>query len=220
MTRRIVMTMAIILFIFSANGYAQSPSILLKTSALGVGIELENSFTDSIGARIGGNYFSYDYDGEEDDIDYEFDVTLASALAAIDWHPLKGKFRVSAGALYNGNEVEGTAKSSATYVVGDATYTAAQIGTFKAEIEYNDFAPYLGVGWDTTYGKKKSGFGFLFEAGVIYQGSPDIDLSANGSLANDPTFRSNLQKEEDNLQDDLDDYKVYPFVTVGIIYRF
>ncbi len=220
MTKRIVVVMAIILFIFSATCYSQGPSVVLKTSALGAGVELENSFTDSIGARIGANYFSYDYDGEEDDIDYEFDVTLMSALAAIDWHPFKGKFRISAGAIYNGNEVEGTAKSSATYVVGDATYNASQVGTFKAEIEYNDFAPFLGFGWDTTYGKKKSGFGFLFEVGAIYQGSPDIDLSANGSLSNNATFQSNLQKEEDNLQDDLDDYKVYPFVTIGIIYRF
>ena len=154
-----------------------------------------------------------------DDIEYNVDLKLMSLSALLDWHPFEGSFRISGGVLYNGNEIEVDSKLSGSYQVGDKTYTAQEVGTLKGKIDFNKMAPYLGLGWDTSFGKDK-GFGFLFELGAIYQGSPDVNLSADGLLASNQDFQNNLAKEEENMQRDVDDYKFYPVVSLGLSYRF
>jgi len=219
MGKKVTVAIAIFLFAFSTTVYAQSNSLGVKASTLGLGLEVERSFSDLISGRIGVNYFTYDYSGTEDDIEYDFDLNLMSLSALLDWHPFKGSFRISVGAIYNGNELDAKAKTSGTYDIGDSTYTGAQLGTLKGKIDFDDIAPYLGLGWDTSFGKNKA-FGFLFELGVIYQGSPKVDLSADGPIASDQTFQNELAKEENNLQSDLDDFKVYPVIAIGLSYRF
>ncbi len=219
MAKKTIVAIAIFLFVFSTTGYAQNNSLGIKTGTLGLGLEVERSFSDSISGRIGVNYFTYSYSGTPDDIEYDFDLNLMSLSALLDWHPFKGSFRISAGAIYNGNDLDAKAKTSATFDIGDSTYTSGEIGTLKGKIDFDDIAPYLGLGWDTSFGKKK-GFGFLFELGVIYQGSPKVDLSADGPIASNLTFQNELAKEEKNLQSDLDEFKVYPVIAIGLSYRF
>ncbi len=217
MAKKTIVAVAIFLFLFSTTGYAQSTSLGVKASTLGLGLELERSFSDSISGRIGVNYFTYGYSGTEDNIEYDFDLKLRSVSALLDWHPFKGSFRFSGGAIYNGNKLDAKAKPSSEFDIGDGTYY--NIDTLKGKINFNDIAPYLGFGWNTSSGKDK-GFGFLFELGAIYQGSPRVELSATGADTSLPDFQANLAKEEDNLQSDMDEFKIYPVIALGLIYRF
>ncbi len=210
---------SLIILLIPVLSYAQSSSIALKVSTLGAGLEIERSFSDLIGGRIIANYFTYDYSGTEEDIEYDFDLTLQSIGLLLDWHPFKGSFRISGGVIYNGNGLDAKARSSATYEIGDHTYTADEIGKLTGEIDFDDFAPYAGIGWDTSSGKKQ-GLGFVFEIGVVFQGTPDVDLSASGPIASDATFQRDLAKEEDDLQDALNEFKFYPVLAIGISYRF
>lgn len=194
-------------------------SVNIKGGTLGVGVEGEYSFNKYLGARIGGNYFKYSYDGETDDVNYDVDLSLRTVSALVDVHPFKGSFRISAGAFYNGNEMDATATSKDEYEIGGHTYQADQLGTLTGTVDYKKIAPYLGLGWDTCFGKE-SGFGFYCDLGAVFQGSPEAELVANGPIANDPDFQKDLLIEEGKLQDDLDDYKVYPFVALGLSYRF
>ena len=219
MAKKTIVAIAIFLFAFSTTGYAQSNSLEVKASTLGLGLEVERSFSDSISGRIGVNYFTYGYSGTEDNIEYDFDLNLMSLSALLDWHPFKGSFRVSGGAIYNGNNLDAKAKTSATFDIGDETYTSEELGTLTGKIDFDAIAPYLGLGWDTSFGKNK-GFGFLFELGAIYQGLPKVDLSADGPIASDPTFQNELAKEESNLQSALDEFKIYPVIAIGLSYRF
>lgn len=219
MHKKIFAAIAVLILVTSSGVYAGNVSLGAKAGSLGAGIEASASFSDSFSARVGVNYFKIDYSGTEDDIDYEFDLTLASVSAFLDWHPTQGAFRVSAGALYNGNELEMDAKSSNTYEIGDTTYQGSEVGTLTGEIDFDDVAPYVGVGWDTSFGQDNR-FGFICDIGVIYQGSPEANLTANGPLASDPTFQSELAKEEQNLQDEIDDFEFYPVIAAGFSYRF
>lgn len=198
---------------------AKDFSVNLKAGTLGVGVEGEYSLNEYFGARLGANYFKYSYDSVKDDINYNFDLGLKTASALVDLHPFKGSFRFSAGAFYNLNKLDANATSSATYDIGDTTYTGAQVGTLKGNIEFKKFAPYLGFGWDTSFGKD-SGWGFVFDAGALYQGSAKATLSADGPISTDATFKQNLAAEERELQNDLDDLKFYPLVALGVSYRF
>jgi hypothetical protein len=144
---------------------------------------------------------------------------MQTVSALLDYHPFSGSFRLSAGAFYNGNELNATGKTTSTYEIGNNTYTGTQIGTLTGSTGFNKFAPYLGLGWDTSFGKG-SGWGFVFDAGALFQGSPNVKLSASGPISNDQDFQRNLAIEQSKLNDDLDNFKVYPYVALGVTYRF
>ncbi|KPK01080.1 MAG: hypothetical protein AMK71_06950, partial [Nitrospira bacterium SG8_35_4] len=139
--------------------------------------------------------------------------------ALLDWHPFKGSFRVSGGVLYNGNEIDADARSSATYEIGNTTYSASQVGKLTGEIDFNTIAPYAGIGWDTSFGKNKR-FGLLADLGVMYQGSPEVDFTAHGPIATNQAFRNNLASEEKNIENEIDEYEYYPVISIGFAYRF
>ncbi len=220
MTKKIIpASLVVFTLLFSSSAYSGDNFISIKGGLLGAGLEAGRSLSDSISARMGINYFTYDYSATESDIEYDFSLGLKTLSVLLDWHPFQGSFRLSGGVVFNGNRLDAAATSSATYDIGDKTYTASEVGSLDGEIDFNDVAPYIGLGWDTSSGKKK-GLGFLFEIGAIYQGTPKVDLSASGPVSSDPEFINNLSKEEDNLQSALDNFTYYPVLAVGLSYRF
>ncbi len=206
-------------FILSGIGFAQDKSISIKAGTLGAGVEAIKPISDKVEARIGINYFSYDYDTTESGIKYDLDLDLMSAGALIDYRPFNNKFFISAGVLWNDNEADLTAKYTGTITIGDNTYTSTQAGTVKGSLSFDDVAPYLGIGWRTP-AKSDSSWSFTFELGVLYQGSPSISLTADGSLASNSSFVADLEKERCELEDDLDDYKYYPVISFGLTKKF
>ena len=59
-----------------------------------------------------------------------------------------------------------------------------------------------------------------FDLGVLYQGDPDVDLDADGTLSSDPTFRDALNDEREDIEDDLSFLGFYPVVGVSANLRF
>jgi len=57
--------------------------------------------------------------------------------------------------LYNGNSLDATGKSATTFDIGDNTYPGNQVGTLSGEIDFNNFAPYAGLGWNTAFDKEE-----------------------------------------------------------------
>lgn len=199
---------------------AETLTVGAKVGTLGGGLEMEKQLTDWLSGRVGINYFSYSYDDTEDDIEYEFDATLQTIGAILDWHPFTNGFRISAGLMLNGNDLEANGKpTNGTYEIGDNTYASSQIGNLSGSIDFSSTAPYFGIGTSTSYGEKGQ-FGFTFELGVMYQGEADVEIRADGPLANNQAFQDDLRKEEQDLQDDLSSYEWYPVISFGMIYRF
>lgn len=200
----------------------------LKAGTPGAGLELTYGINDSLNARLGYNRFDYDYETTEDGIDYEGDLKLESFSALLDWHPMKGNFRVSVGAFSNGNEFDLTASGQDNVQIGNRTYDID--GQVDATVDFNDFAPYVGIGWgDAVAGSKHWSFGV--DLGVLFQGSPEAQLTGSGQafdetsgmfidMTDDPTFQEELAREEQDLNDDMEDYKYYPVFAVGLNYRF
>ena len=58
-----------------------------------------------------------------------------------------------------------------------------------------------------------------YESGVMYTGSPKVSLTADGLLASDSTFMNDLDEEERNISSS-NYFKVYPVISIGIIYKF
>lgn len=207
------------LFGFVSAGFGQDTYVNVKGGLLGAGLEIERSFNNKLGARLGVNYFPYDYSGTEDEIDYNFELDLMTLGLFLDWHPFEGSFRLTGGMMYNGNSLDATAESAASYEIGDETYLGSEIGTLYGEMDFNDFVPYAGLGWNTAFGKDGH-WGIIFDIGVMFQGAPKADLIATGPIASNTEFQAELAKEENNLQDDLDKFEFYPNIAIGLSYRF
>ncbi len=193
--------------------------IAVKASTLGAGVEVIKGVSDKLEARLGLNWFSYDHDSTEAGIKYDIDLDLLSVGLLLDYRPFDSNFFLSAGVLWNDNELDLTAKYAGTVTIGDNTYTSSQAGTVRGNLSFDDFAPYIGLGWRSKLGSNSS-WSFTFELGVLYQGSPNVSLTADGSLASNSAFLADLEKERSQLDDDLDDYKYYPVVSIGLVKKF
>lgn len=195
--------------------------------AVGIGIgttggiaEAQVELTPNIQLRGGYNYFQYGADDSYDQIQYNGDLDLSTVGAFIDWRPFGGSFIITGGAYFGEKQLALVAGSQSTYQIGNQTYTAAQVGMLRGTADLEDTAPFVGLGWDTTF-QGSGNIGFKLIAGAMFTGSPDVELtSTGGSLSNDPNFQTQLQTEEQNLEDDVDKFKVYPVVQAGLTLRF
>lgn len=196
-------------------------SLGAAASTLGLGVEAGYSVSDHFGVRLGGYAFSLSQDGEESGIDYEGDLDLANVGAYLDWRPFGGAFRVSGGWFATDNSLESIGKPDAggTYEIGGVTFTEAEVGTLKGTAELGSSAPYLGLGW--AWGLADGGLAFSLDLGVLFQDSPDIELtSTGGTLSGEDALQDALADEEAQLEDDLDQYDLYPVLSFGVLYRF
>lgn len=212
----------LIIFVQPAAAGNSGVALGLKGGTLGAGVEATVRLTDKLNFRIGGNQYSKDETAVEDDIEYDIEVNLSSVAALFDWHPFDGGFRITAGALLNGNELDFEARPAADYEIGGIIYTEADLGRLDGEVTFDDVAPYASIGWGNAVGENKN-ITFSVEIGAVFQGEPEVDLTATGgnpALYSTPEFQAAIQKEEDDLQDELDEYEIYPVAAIGISYHF
>lgn len=199
----------------------------------GLGLELSTRFSDQLRLRGGYHFYdlSIDTDAENnngtsgDELKYSSDLELSNFGAILDWYPWGGVFRVSAGAVYNDNnfKVEASCENPSGCEVGSSQFSRTEIGTITTRIDVQEFGPYLGIGWDK--GIESTGRWIIsFDIGAYYQGSPDVEMTSNGSCVNSALIgaacRAALEEEENEIEDEIEDYVFYPVVTLGIGYRF
>ncbi|MHB0775197.1 hypothetical protein [Halomonas sp. WWR20] len=185
----------------------------------GYGGSLSYRFHDTLAVTAGYSGFTYDgMDYESDDADYEGDFDIDVYGLTLDYFPFAGRFFLSAGAVRPDIAmiVVGRPKAGQTYEFNGTTYTREEVGNLHGDVSLGDsIQPYLGLGWR---GSHKSGLGVFSQVGVFLTDA-EVNLSATGA-ANDPRLRQDLQREEDDLQDDVDKLSVYPVAVVGIEYTF
>lgn len=205
------------------SGAAQAEAGLgvgVKGSTLGLGVELTKSLVPTLNGRIGFNKYTFSTSGTESDIEYDIDLEWQTTAAMLDWHPFDGSFRLTLGYVFNGNQISMDAKPTSavtnTYTIDGVDYT---LDSLSGDITFTN-GTYLGLGWGNA--GDGEGFGLSFEVGALYQGAPDLDLSARGtsSVVDDPVFQDHLAQEEKDAEDAMESYQWYPVVGLGITYSF
>lgn len=193
-----------------------------KIGTLGYGGELAVSISDNrLTARFGVNTFTYKYNANSSSINYDFKLQLENASVLADWYPFSGSFRTSIGVLYNNNEINLVANpTGGFYTIGSGTYSTSDIKSLTAKVTFRPLAPYLGMGWGNPVAKNK-GWGMVTDIGVLFQGSPVIDLVAtcNPSAAC-TSLQANAEIENARLQNDLKKFKYWPVASIGISYQW
>jgi hypothetical protein len=217
-------TSVLLATLFSAAAAQAETGITGTLGSTGVGAHLSVPLQANLNFRTGLNYLNYSSDANTSDVDYELKMKLRTVDALLDYFPMGGSFRISAGLVYNGNKIDAHAKptGTGTYTVNGNTYLASSVGTLDAKIDFRKSAPYLGIGWGNAAAAGK-GWGFSSDIGVIFQGSPSSTLKNNDCVA--PTqvctqLAADLVAENVKLNDEASDFKVYPVIRFGASYRF
>ena len=218
---RRTMTLAALMAAGTAAAGAAQAQVAIGGSigTTGATVEAQVKVLPGLQLRGGYNYFQYEADDTYDDIAYEGDLDLNTLGAFLDFHPFGNSFMITGGAYFGEKSLNLTGTPTSNVEVGSQTFTPQQVGTLRMQADLEDTAPFIGLGWDNTF--ENTGIGFKFIAGAMFTGSPQVNLTASGgTLSNDPNFQTQLAQEEQNLQDDVDDYEVYPVVQAGLTFSF
>ena len=187
----------------------------------GAGAEMTVHLIPFLNLRAGVQGFNYSTSMSPEDVRYDFDMKFVSESLLLDYHPLGGGLRISAGIFYNQDSIDLTAQPTANYRLGGLTVTPEQVGQLVGEIKYKPSSPYVGLGWGNAGDNDLlSDLGFQLDLGVLFKGSPDVELTSTGTLRNDPDFQLALERERREIEDKLDSYKYYPVIRLGLTYNF
>lgn len=190
-----------------------------KGSTLGLGGEFTTAIKPDINARVGYNMLDLDIDDEEiEDIEFDIGVDFSSFTALADWYVFNDSFRLSGGIVSMDNKVDLDARPTEDIDIGDETYTPGQVGSLYGSVEFDDVAPYIGIGWGNPLTSSRR-WGFTTDFGVIFANTPDVTLDARGGT--EPVgFEDELEKEREDIEDFFDNFKLYPVIAVSFFWRF
>jgi hypothetical protein len=189
----------------------------LKAGTLGLGLEASWQPLPYLDVRIGANAYDFEDDGTQAGIPYDATLALDTVYATGNFHFPISPMRVTAGLFSNGNEMQMLNDEGADLNIGGITYPGADIGTLESITSFGSTSPYLGIGFDFTLGGK---VGLNLDLGLLWQGEPDVTLEASGLLALDPGFQSALEAERQELEDEMSDFKAWPVISLGFVYKF
>lgn len=218
MTRVVV---AVALFICSTCVSAQP--VALQVGTTGIGAELGFGLTDHLGVRASYGSGSFPYSITESGVRYDTRAKPRVGLLNLDLHPFGGVFRVSAGVAYNGSRIEGRADTSTgTIVLNNVTYNTSDLGTVEGEVHFTKVAPYVGFGWGhAAHGS--TGFFFTSDFGAMYSPATGSVTGTCAQFVAPPVcavLQSDLRAEADAFRREVERYKFYPVVRIGLGYRF
>jgi hypothetical protein len=194
-----------------------------KVSTLGLGAEAAFPLAQSVDVRLGFNTFKKDFSKSTITnglpTNYDGDLKLGSVEALADWHPMDSSFRVSGGLLLNNNKFSLTGQpSSGTINIGGVTYPIPPGASVKATVDFNNVAPYFGIGWGRS--PKHTGLSFTSDVGVVFQGAPKSNITTTNIPDPYGTLAADTAKANADLKDELKNFNIYPVISFGIGYTF
>ncbi len=206
--------------VLAASGAAHADKdfgIGLKAGTLGAGIEGTWRPLPYIDLRVGTNFYEYDDSGDQAGINYDATLDLDTVYGTANFRFPLSPFRVTAGLFSNGNELSLVSDDTGTFEIGGTTYNASDVGTITSTTSFGSTAPYLGFGYDfTVLGR----VGLIFDVGVLWQGDPEVSVTADGPIATQQAFLDSLEAERLELEDEVSDYKAWPVVSLGFVVNF
>jgi hypothetical protein len=236
---RLLATPALIVLI-PAVAFAQDDlprlGVGVKASTLGIGIEAAAGVTSRSNVRGSFNFFDYNKAFHSDGIAYSSRLKLRSVQIMYD-HYIVGGFHVSPGILmHNGNRGLATASVPATqkFSLGGVTYfsNATNPVSGEATLDFRNVAPIVLAGFGNLLPSSDRHFGVNFDAGVAFQGSPNLKLDLRGTacatsptttcvnVETDPLVQDQVRVEENDLIEDAKAFRYYPIVSIGVSWKF
>lgn len=188
-----------------------------KVGTTGLGADVTVPLVSNwLNLRGGYNYGELRPSLTEGDIKYKGDIHLESVPILLDLHPFNGGFRITGGVYYNNNDIDlSSVVDASTIGLGGSGFGTA---TVNANVDWSEeFAPYLGIGWGNAADADSTlPIGFSLDIGAFYQGSPNVVLTESTGTVS----AADLAAEAAQIEDDLNEFKFFPVITVGIHIQF
>lgn len=189
----------------------------LKAGTLGFGLEATWRPLPNLDIRVGGNTFDYDTNSNYVGVNYDATLGLETFYLTGNFSFPLSPFRVTVGAFSNGNELSMVSANNLSFDIGGTTFTPAEVGNLRTTTSFSSTAPYLGFGYDfSAFGR----VGMNLDFGVLWQGDPTVSMTADGLLASDPAFIAALDAERLALEDEMNDFKAWPVISLGFVVNF
>jgi hypothetical protein len=214
--------MMLLLFPLQAQAAVVGVGVTAKVGTTGLGVDLTVPLISNwLNLRSGYNFGELRPSTTQAGIKYKGDLHLESVPILLDLHPFHGNFRITGGVFYNKNDLGLSSTVGPGTEIGGIVIPPGQSTTLNANVSWSEeWAPYLGIGWgnaaDDNTLDSPIAVGFSLDIGAYYMGSPDVLLTESSGLV--PP--GDLLLEQQQLEDDLSDFKFYPVITVGIHIRF
>ena len=190
----------------------------LKAGTLGLGVEARWSGLPWVDFRLGGNAYTYDTTDRYANVRYDTELDLQTYFLTANFNFPLSPLRFTVGAFSNGNEATMVSAETGDITLGGQTWTQEQVGTLTGTTSFSGTSPYAGFGIDfELFGKA----GLNFDLGVLWQGDPEVALTAvGGTESGNPAFEASLLAETSALANDLDHLKAYPVISLSFVYNF
>ena len=210
----------------------ESVQVGVHGSTLGLGVSAGLDVSETFAARALINALELDYEETESGNEFAGDLNLQSFGLVGDWHPRAGGLRLTGGVFVNNNEVSAAATGNDVDIGGNS-YS----GRLDVLLDFERLAPYLAVGWTSGW-IGAPGLSFSVDAGLLYQRFPRLSgsgragdclfsVSSNGNATargcSDgfaATLEADLESEHMDLVNELESFKWYPVLSIGVSYRF
>lgn len=220
MYKKALLCVAMIFGVLQSPASAQSNgAISPKLSTLGLGLEYRYDFSSNWAASAGIYGMSISRTETRSDIKYDADLKLRHFAVLGHYYPWENGFRFSGGLVFNGTKLDGNATNSGTIDLNGTPYPVAQLTSVQAKADFRKIAPYLGLGWDSG-DRSSAGLSFTADLGVMFTGKPNVSLTPNCAGACPQVILDAAEGERASLEKDLDSFKAYPVISVGLTYRF
>ena len=179
-----------------------------------------NSWFDLV---LGYSTLSYDDTFSQDDgTSFEASATIDAPRIGLQFFPL-GFLNMEVGMVMGSPEIGINVRpdDSGEFLIGDESYTAAQVGYLRGEVGFeNDAAPYVLFGIGRNVG---GGLGLSLSVGAIQYGAPTANLSTQEcdlGFLQCVALAADVELEEIDVNNDLDEFELWPFLRVGLTYSF
>jgi hypothetical protein len=179
---------------------------------LGLGSEAGIRLGDHFGLRVGTNYLSLETAGDDQDPEFNFNVTPPAAGAMLDYYPFRGGFRLTGGLRYNPDTPDLIDGPSSAITIGGLPFTPSAGPSVGVGPDYVGYAPYGGLGLQSSFWEGR--LELVFDLGVYYRDPNSEAEDAKGAAG--PEAEANSEGTEEELRL----LGLYPIIGLSATYRF
>jgi hypothetical protein len=192
----------------------------LEAGTTGLGGSLSWRFMDHWGVRAGGDYFNYTGANVTiADIHYNSKLRLLSEPLTLDIYPWKkSSFRISAGIMFNQNQLTGDTGDTGTITIDGVPIPVELAGTLHMKVEQQLVNPYLSIGGNFFYFDHAHHWALGGELGVVYTGDPSVSVTRSGPPA--PLIDLALTKVQQDVKDYAEKFMWWPVAKITVSYSF
>ncbi|MAQ82107.1 MAG: hypothetical protein CMH12_02615 [Maritimibacter sp.] len=145
---------------------------------------------------------------EYDDNDVDTDLSFSSVAVMADYYVMGTGFRLSGGLAFGGYEADAVMVAptiDGESLAGDIT------GTVRAK---NNVSPVLAIGYRHMF---NDSWGLVVEGGARFT---QYEIETQGQDQLSASAQADFEADIQDYQDDLDDFSVVPFISLGVTYNF